>query len=261
MVSLPISLPDGFSPVVTVGDPIKVGETIAQKKIFNEDVINIPAELSVSVKKAKKLLTKKPGDPVQEQEIIAVKHGFLGFGRRLLRSRITGTVSRYERDTGHLVIQTSYEPLTENLVSPVDGTVALCDNEKIVINTDKNILMGTRGSGTTGDGELFILESSLNNEENYENANLLYFLDNRAVGKVIVGGCLPREVLVKGVGIGAKGIIGTRIADEDIAYLMQRRLSVPIIEIDPETVKKLQQWKGKKIFLDGDSKSIVLLQL
>src|SRR5438309_2351910 len=80
-----------------------------------------------------------------------------------------------------------------------------------------------------------------------EAANLLYYLDSSAIGKIIVGGLLPRDVLVKGIGMGAIGIIGSEIEEADIAYIAEKKLPTPVIQIDTDAVQRLITWKGKKV--------------
>src|SRR5438105_2270087 len=133
MTSLPVLLSKGFSPLVKSGDVVTVGQILAQNIYKDDVIINLPNDLAIPLAKVKKVLKKNPGDTLSEGEIIAVKKSFLGVHQDAIISRISGTILRYERDTGNLVIKTSYATLTENLLSPVDGTVALCDNEKIII--------------------------------------------------------------------------------------------------------------------------------
>jgi hypothetical protein len=176
-------------------------------------------------------------------------------------SKVAGIVTRYERDSGNLVIRTSYQSLTENLASPVAGVVELCDNDKIVVNTDKHVVIGKNAVGTTGEGEVFILEASFPKEDIPEDSNLMYLLDSRAIGKIVVGGSLARDVLMKAIGLGVVGLIGTKIANEDLEYIAGRNLTIPIIEMGENTITDLVQWNGKRIFMDAQTKSIIFLQI
>ena len=147
MISLPVQLPPGFTSLVTTGDTIRTGQTIAQKTTTNEQVINISEQLGIPIKKVKNVLKKNPGDEVKEGDVIAVKKGFLGFDSHRVISRVNGVVDRYQRDSGNLIIKTGSQVMMEKLVSPVDGTITLCDNKKIVIETEKNIALAQKGSG------------------------------------------------------------------------------------------------------------------
>jgi hypothetical protein len=250
MTSLPVLLPDGFHSLVSIGDTITVGQIIASKEEREEEIVNISTELSIPIGKVKNVLKKKPGDPISLGEVIAVKKSFLGFDQESLLSKVDGIISRYERNTGNLAIRTSGRSLTKNIISPVDGTIALCDNKTIVVTTDKDVVAGTKAIGKSITGEVFLLEDT---------ANVLYHLDRRAIGKIVVGGNLTREVLTKAIGIGAIGIVGTSITDEDLDHISQKHQHVPILEIDTKAKEIVSTWKDKKIFLDSQSKTIIFL--
>jgi len=256
MISLPVLLPDGFSPVVSHGTPVIIGQLLAHKTTA-EHRINIPQQLSIPLAKVKHVLKKVPGDDVAIDEVIAVKKGFLGLDKAVIRSRVAGKVVRYERDTGNLVIQAVASGLVQQVVSPVDGTITLCNNEKIVIQTDKEISLAEKGSGHKITGEVFLLEDSFLPER----GEVFYHLDSRAKGKIVVAANLSRDVMNKGISIGITGLIGTKIADADIEHIAQRNNSIPILEVNSDTIDKLLQWNGKQISLDGKARTIIFLHV
>jgi len=256
MIALPILLPDGFTSLLSVGDTVAIGQALAERTTSSEEVINIAEELGLPLHAVSKTLMKNPGESVNAGDILALKKHFPGWKKEAIVSKVQGTISRYERDTGKLVIQTSYQSLTENIPSPVDGVVALCDNEKIVINTNKNIAAAIASSGKSAVGEIFILEESFTGEAT---DSLVFRLGSGAVGKIVVAGALPREALMKGIGMGGVGVIASNIAEEDMAYLGQKNISTPVMAINHDILKKLVMWKGKKVFMDAPSKSIIFL--
>lgn len=260
MIALPIIIPEGFSPVLSVGDAVQASQILAQRTKSPEEIINIAEELGLPLHNSSKTLRKKPGDIVKNGDIIAIRRKLFGWKKEAIVSRVDGLVLRFERDTGNFVIQTSEQLLTENILSPVDGIVAMCDNGTIVINTEKNIANALSASGRSGVGEIFILDESF--DKNLGNADeLVYRLDSQSIGKVVIGGLFPRDVLMKGIGIGAAGIIGVQIADEDFAHLSQKNITTPVMLVDHDILKKLVSWKGKKVFIDSQSKSIIFLQM
>lgn len=256
MISLPVLLPLGFSPVVSEGSPVTLGQLIAHKTM-SEHRINIPKHLSIPLMKVKHVLKKVPGDDVDVDEVIAIKKGFLGLDKAVIRSRVQGKVIRYERDTGDLVIQTLASGLVQQVVSPVDGVVTLCNNEKIVIQTEKQVALGTKGSGPKITGEVFVLDESFAPE----GRELFYHLDSRAKGKIVVSAYLTRDVMTKGISIGITGLISAQIADADIEHIAQKNNHIPILAVDSDTIEQLVQWKGKQIALDGKTKSIIFLHV
>ena len=252
MVKLPILLSAGFVPVVKVNDQVKAGQVISSKVVRKEYIISVTKELSVSTEKARKYLKKNPGDTVTIGDVLAVKKGFFGLNEEKIVARVDGMVSRYERDRGNLVIQAlpACLPAGRDVVSPVDGIVVICNNNIIVIGTEKDVYSGTKGVGESVIGEIFILEGDI---------SLYYALDSRAVGKIVVGGNFPRELLIKSVGMGAIGIVGTNIRDADIEYLSSRAMELPIIEVESIIIEKILQWKDKKIYLNSQEKQILFL--
>lgn len=250
MTTLPIQLPNGFVPCVGVGDQITVGQVIAIKKTREEEIINIPKQLAIRLSQVKNVLKKIPGEGVSIGDILAVKKSFFRTKSIILRSRVSGTVTRYERDSGNLVIKTNSDtpPDIKNLISPVEGKVSICNNREIVIETDKNAIIGTKASGGKVTGDLYQLE-----------ADDPYHMDARTIGKIVIGGILTREMLLKGIGIGVAGLIGVQIEDDDIAHIEEKNFQTPIIQITKDDKNRLMEWKGKKVFLDAEAKSIIFL--
>lgn len=254
MTTLPILLPYGFSPLVNEREVIVAGQPVAKNTAPQEEIINIPQELRISIRKAKKVLQKNPGDSVAIGEIIALHKKFFGMQKESVVSKITGTILKYERDTGDLYIRTSYTNFTDTIISPVDGIVSLCDNKKIVISVEKNVMLGTNATEAAGEGELYFFTES-------SSANQLFFLDSKVTGKIVVAGNITRESLTKGIALGATGFVGTEILPADIEYVRRKHKEFPVIQVEQESLQHLQAWKNKKIYLDGQTRSIILLQV
>lgn len=262
MTALPVLLSYGCVPRVKNNDPVKAHQLIAQKILHKECAINIADEFNESYENARKYIRKNPGDNLKIGDVLAVKKGFLGFKERKVVSRVDGKFSRYERDSGNLFIELATEANVEDIVSPVDGIVSLCDNDKIVIETDKDVYPGRKGAGGNAQGEVFILEGAFKErgaESPESEISIYYALDSEAVGKIIVGRTFHRDLLIKSIGMGATGIIGTTISDLDLEYISGRHMQVPLIEVDHDTIEKIIQWKGKKIYLNSLEKLLILL--
>lgn len=259
MTALPVLLAEGFIPQVRVDEHVVVGQTIAKKKSKSEEVVNVAEELDIPLNKVKHVLKKNPGDSVIPGEIIALKQKWFGLKKWAIFSAIEGIVLRYERGTGKLIVRTMQSNATETIESPVDGIVSQSDSEKIVLKTDKNVLVGKRGYGDITQGEVFLLNAALGKGAP-DPSNLVYSIDGRVHGKIIIGGIFNRDMLVKGLGVGAKGFIGTDFEDDDVSYMAKKGIATPVIEVDDEIISFLIQWEGKNVFLEPQSNSIVLLQ-
>jgi hypothetical protein len=149
---------------------------------------------------------------------------------------------------------------TQKILSPIDGVVDLCDNDKILLKTEKDVIIGENGLGENAEGEvLLLIGESKNNSE--PSPIELHQLDADCIGKIILGEKFDREVLMKAIGMGVTGIVGLDIEENDISYITDRHLTTPVIKVSAPDFSKLLMWKGKKIYMQGSNKTILLLQL
>jgi hypothetical protein len=257
MTSLPIELPEGFVSLVTQGSSVATGQVIAQKEAPKDEIVNILQGLNISRRQAKKTLKKGPGDTIHPGDIVAVKKNFFGKVQTSIVSQITGEILRYERDTGDLVVRTIIEPSALEIISPVAGTITLCNNREIVIETKDAIVSGGVALGINGEGTLFILQESFGEEESTAD-NALYYLDGRAEGKIVLVKTLTRDLLIKGDSIGASGFLSIEISDEDITYVREKDIQLPVLGVTEELVSRIHSWENKKVLIDIASKAIIL---
>ncbi len=254
MISLPIKLPAGYVCIVSTGDRITAGQSIAQTSGPNEEFVNVPEHLDVSLSKAPKYIVKNPGDTIEEGDILAIRKNFFGKTKAAIISEVKGTVIRYERNTGNLVVTTGETENTDDIVSPVDGMIELCNNKEIVIHTG-NAVIGKRViAGSRGEGELSVMKVSFNETSPQ---NVLFYLDKHVAGKIVLGDTFTRDVIIKGSTIGVAGFIAETIPDADIDYLQDKNISIPVIEVDEESVEKLRKMEGEQITIDPQANIIL----
>lgn len=259
MTSLPILLPDGFIPVVSVGDTITVDQSIAEKNNSETTVvINISEELSLPPEKTGKTVKKNPGDVIEPGDIIAYRRGFLKMGEQKVVSSISGKILTYDKRTGDMTILVSEggdnEGENEKFLSPIDGTVTLCDNEKIVVDTKTNTFIATRSSGGSIQAEVLYIK------ETGDGTLPLHALTTDIIGKVILTSSLSLDGLTKAIGMDAAGILVRSLTDTDADYLAEKHASFPILQVAEDDYVKLVKWSGKQLYIDGGKKSIILLQ-
>lgn len=186
--------------------------------------------------------------------MIAVKKNFFGKTKSKITSQVSGIITRYEKDSGDLVVRMDVESTSLELISPVAGTVTLCNNREIVIDTNDAFVAGGVALGETGEGSLYILKESFTKELD----NTLYYLDARAADKIVLVKDLTRDLIVKGESIGVKGFIGTDISNEDISYFRQKNITIPVLEIADELVSQINSWENRKIMIEIKSKAIIV---
>jgi hypothetical protein len=250
MTLLPILLPEGYVLKVSVNDKLTVGKVIAEKKSSgNEKIIHVASILNFPPKDISKALKKNLGDGILKGDTVAEKKGNLGMGSKKIISEFSGTVIKIDEENGDLIIrEVGEEESPETLISPVEGTVDFCNNEKIVIKTDRNAILAQDGLGGEKEGELLYLEST--QEED---------LSSVIEGKIILAKTIDKVAVFKAIGLDVSGIITESLENMDFVDLAEKAIITPIMTVSEDDFKKLIKANGKKIYLGGKDKSIVVL--
>src|SRR3989344_820956 len=250
MSLLSILLNVGFVPKVKTGDAVISGQVIATKKGGGKDIeVNIAETLDIKPGEAVKFILKRPGDRVEEGGLIAAKKGTLGIGGKGIISKVTGTVFKIDEALGVLYVRTIQKDKEEDIFSPVDGVVELCDNKKIAIKTDKDAILADKvsGIGTVWAQMLLLGKGGVDPSD----------INGKIRGKIILGRFFQREAISKALGIGTLGIISQNISDEELEDLRKKNIDPPIFIINEENFEKLVKYNGKKIYADTE-KSVII---
>ena len=275
MTSLPIQLPQGFISLVSVGDTVKKGQVIAklenQPSKAKENTSEVHQEASISLsesfgekpQKVGKYLLKSPGESISVGEVIALKKGGITLKQVRLVSQIKGIILRYERGTGQLIVRlpsltmvTREEETiaSKELLSPLEGKITVCDNQKIVVESEGNALVGTKGSGAEVAGEV---DTRFFENRSIEEPVTSSLISRDIVDKILLVHAIEREALVKADAVGVKGVITTSITNEDISYLQAKHFGLPVVEVDEDIAKQIQKTKAAQIILNGLDKTII----
>lgn len=258
MTTLPIQLPSGFRPKVTIGDSVHIGQIIAEKELKPEEIIDLSKELSLSTRDVAKTIKKNPGDHISPGDIISLKKSL--FGEKKLLSSIAGTIVRFERNTGILAIKRDNPELSiDTIVSPLDGTISLCNNDTIQIQTDKNVSKAEVGIGGAIEAKLVKADGLSRAQNIIDNEIIPADLTPDLIGNVVMGGTFNREVLTKAAGMGVVGVVASEISNTDLEYLETKNLQLTAIVLGKEEMEKVVQWVGHKVYVDGKGKTIMLL--
>ena len=257
MTSLSVPLKDGFTAKVKVGDKVLSGQVIAEKRRSGTDhEIHLRKVLNIPPEKISKHLLKRPGDKVDEGTIVAEKKGALGMGSRKAVSPVSGTVFKFDEETGILLVRSTEESQNEDIFAPVDGEVKVCDNEQITIESDEKTqekkevsTTNSLGKGKT-EAQIFAIEK--------DDVSLVDIsLDVEK--KIVVGKNFDRESVAKSLGLGAAGIIAQSIDNEYLGDLKRRMVNTPILILGKEEVEKFIKKDGEKIIIDMEKKRAALL--
>lgn len=245
MTLLPIILQDNFVPKVKAGDKIKTGNVLAEKiSLSTDNSLDVSTQLGITPSKIYKVMVKNLGDKVEVGEVIAVKKNALGMASKKILSEFSGTIVKIDEEKGLVLVKNQNLGSKDEIISPVDGIIDICNNEKILIKTEKNVLLAEDSLGKETTGELVHLNS----------------LDDQEVeGKILAIESLDRISLFKAISLGVKGIITTKIEEMDFIDLEEKRIKIPFALVNKENFEKIQKAKSKQIFLNGENKNIVLL--
>ncbi len=253
MSILPILISSEYILLVHEGDSVKIGQILAQRRPHPEIPIPIASELGIQSKDIEKYLSKKPGDSVSAGDILARKKGMFGGTASQVVTKASGIIKAVDHTTGEIILEVENikNKETGDIVSPLEGTILVCNNEKIVIQTDKGGIPVVKGVGKEATAILKIVDDTDTVDP--------YFLQSDAIGKIVVGHYFPRDVLAKSVSIGVAGVIGDKILDSDVDFFNGKKIQMPIVEVNSEDIPKLSKWRDKKVYLQGETKTIILL--
>lgn len=252
MILLPILLPEGFKATVTVGEKITSGQVIAEKKDKAiEEVIHVSQIFKIPPHKMPKIVKKNLGDGVSKGDILAIEKGPLGFGNKKIISEFSGTIIKIDSENGDVLIHTaSTKENKSTFISPVDGTVDFCDNNKIVVKTEKDAVMAIRVSGKETRGELFVFE-----DEDVDFSEISQTVEK----KIILGKTFAKGAIFKAFGLGALAVIGVKIRESDFEDLEEKAIESPVFQVSEGDFEKLKKNLGKQVFLDPENKCLVVL--
>jgi len=248
MILLPILLPEGFSLKVSVGDKIAAGQVLAEgQEKGHEEIVHLAHELKLVPQKAIKALKKNLGDSISAGEVLAVNKSLLSSAKII--SEFSGIIIRVDETSGDLIIRVSGGGQNlKTLNSPVAGVVDSCDSQKVVLKTDKEVILALDGIGGEAEGAIEYLADSDETK-----------LDAEIKGKILLTKGIDRVYVFKTIGLEAAGIITERLEGIDFVDLEEKNVKMPVLEVSEEDFKKLIKERQKNVYLFGKNKSIIIL--
>lgn len=250
-MDLPIDLPSGFLPTIKLAEKVEAGSVIAEKiQEIKEEVFNISGQAGVSPKKVIKILKKNLGDSIEEGDVLAVKKGFFGIGKKKIKSPFTGTLVRFEEDSGNLVIKAGHKLESPEVIkAPLEGIVKETSQGKIVLTVKKDAIIAKLSIGESARGQL----ETINKEEvDFDD------LPKNAKDKVLLVKKIKRAAVFKAMAMGTKGIITTTFNEQDFDEL-RSSVKEPLFIISEENYSKALKFNGKEVYLDSGNKAVILL--
>lgn len=209
--------------LVKVGETVSPDTVIARASVPGKPVTcNIAYKLGVDPNEIERYILKKFGDPVTENEPIALYKSLFGLIKRACPSPCNGTIEHISNVTGQVIIR---EPPIEIEVNAyIPGTVIeTLPKEGAVIQSPAAFIQGIFGIGGEAYGELMIVSEKP--EDVVEPKNIT----SNCKGKVLVGGALVTgDALRKALEVGAKAIVVGGINEMDLKNFLGYEIGVAI---------------------------------
>ena len=252
MTILPIQIPPGVQMLVKKDDAVIKGQVIAKtpENSTPGHEISLTKLLGVSVRDAGKYLVKQPGDQVSVGDIIARKSGFLSHME--VRSQVEGVVTRYDRGNGVVEIKKPEEVNGKiyEITAPIDGSIEDITQDQVLVKTEKDVLMGEKGSGKSVQAQVIILEEK-------DGGDGFYSVDVQAIDKIIMLAHVSKDTVMKASGIGVKGIVTKDITAADFSYVEERENDFPLVLVSENVYDDLCKGKNTSLFLSGKEKILI----
>jgi hypothetical protein len=223
VVRKPRRLPLAGEVLVKVGDRVTARQVVARTdlpgKVFP---VNIASQLGVLPDEVPAAMTKRIGDPVQKDEVIAETRSFFGLFRSDARSPIVGAVESISRVTGQVILRE--RPVPVEVAAYVDGTVVEeLTGEGVDVETEGAYVQGIFGLGGEVHAPLRVVAASPD-----------AVLDEDAIGPelagvIVVGGAqLTLAALRRCLAVKVAGVVCGGFAYHDVRELLGYDIGVAI---------------------------------
>lgn len=209
--------------LVGIGDNVRADEVVAKADLpGNVQLVNIANLLSVPANDVDEYTTKKVGEEIEKDEILAETKGIFGLFKSQARSPISGTIENISNVTGQVILREP--PIPVEVRAYVDGSVTeIAGNDGVTVETYGTYIQGIFGIG----GEtLGILEVVVNSPDAPLTSDLIQ-PEHR--DKILVGGSIvSHDAIQAAVRGGVRGLIVGGIDDKDLRELLGYELGVAI---------------------------------
>jgi len=209
--------------LVRVGDEVSADTIVARTELpGNVKMLNIANVLGLPPGDIPPLLTKRPGDPIGENDLIGQTKGMFGLFKNAVRSPIMGIFESYNEITGQAVLREP--PIPVEIDAYVKGTVIeVLGGEGVVVEARGTFVQGIFGIGGEVRGEMKVVVRSPDQELTQD------LLDESCRGKVLLGGSFVTSgTLRKAIAGGVKAIVVGGFDDRDLKEFLGYDLGVAI---------------------------------
>lgn len=209
--------------LVSVGDNVRADEVVAKADLpGNVQLVNIANLLSVPANDVDEYTTKKVGEGIEKDEILAETKGIFGLFKSQVRSPISGTVENISNVTGQVILREP--PIPVEVRAYVDGSVTdIAGNDGVTVETYGTYIQGIFGIGGETLGTLEVVVSSPDAPLTSD------LIQPEHRDKILVGGSIvSHEAIQAAIRGGVRGLIVGGIDDKDLRELLGYELGVAI---------------------------------
>lgn len=250
--------------VVKAGEKVHSEQVVARAELPGKVFpVNLANQLSLAPGEIREYLTKKEGDVVEREEILAENKPLIKWFKTEIRSPVTGTIESVSTVTGQVLLREP--PRLLQVLAYVDGTIIeTIPQQGVVVETTCSLVQGIFGIGGETSGEIAMAVKAP--DEPLTPAHL----NSTMKGKVVVGGSfLSADAMKQAKTVGVAGLIVGGIHDEDLRALLGYDLGVAItgteqvgftliltegfgtIPMAAKTFKLLSAYVGRKASISG----------
>jgi len=201
--------------LVEKGQSVSPDTVVARTDIpGNPMTVNVANILGVEPEDVLDFMTKKEGDTIRKDELLANYKSFFGLFKHEVKCPVDGTVEMVSTVTGQVTLREP--PIPVEVDAYIDGVIEeVLPREGVVIRTEGAYVQGIFGVGGETQG---VVRVAVQGPDDILDETCFNSQDK---GKVIIGGSLVTAAgIKKAAEVGAKGVVVGGIIDTDlIAYL------------------------------------------
>lgn len=216
-------LPLAGTVLVQAGERVRARQVVAQTRLPGKVYpINVANQLGIAQDEIPQFVTKRVGDTVQRDEVIAENKPLFRWLKTEVTAPISGTLDSISPLTGQVLVREP--PLVLDLLAYVDGTVVeVHGQEGVSVETSCALVQGIFGVGGETWGPLALAVSSP--EEPLDPDRLTPAMN----GCVVVGGAfVSYAAMMRAKELGVHALVVGGVHDQDVRALLGYDLGVAI---------------------------------
>jgi len=216
-------LPIPGTVTVKQGERVKADSIVAWTELPGKvHSVNVANLLGIAPDEVREYLTRKEGEPVRKDDVIAENRPFIKFLRTEVRSPIEGTVDTVSTVTGQVLLREP--PRRLELLAYIDGVVVEAHPQQgVTLETSCTLVQGIFGVGGETWGEIHVAVAAPDEILAPDK------LTTDMKGKIVVAGSfLGADTLARAREVGAAAVIVGGIHDKDLRALLGYDLGVAI---------------------------------